>query len=318
MEKQKRKPLSRTQKRNIFFALMVLYPLLVFVLFYVVVNFNTIILSFTEYSSIPGEIGYIRSFSGLKNFRVVFEMLKFENNYMMVVNSVKLFVYKLLIGLPISFIFAYYIYKKYRMYKFFRVICFLPNIIPNLIMVYLFKFLVNQGIIALFNAQRGLLQNPTTEFGTILFFNLWLGFATQTLVFASAMSGIDRSIIEAAQMDGATPIQELWHIILPSIFKTFETYVLVGIAMMFVDQMSLMTFYDKFDIPGNMRTVGYYLYVQSYQSDFVPSTIWENNHAYGKLPYSQISAFSLLISLVIIPITLIVRKLFNKYGPSED
>lgn len=317
MEQTKRKPMSRKSKRNLFFGAMVLYPLLVFVLFYVIVNFNTIILAFTEYTTTPGVIGYNRIFAGLKNFRVVFEMLKFENNYVMILNSLKLFFYKLVIGLPISFIFAYYIYKKYALSKFFRVICFLPNIIPNLIMVYLFRFLVNEGIVAIFNAERGLLQNPTTEWGTILFFNLWLGFATQTLVFASSMSAIDYSIIESAEIDGATPIQELWHIILPGVFGTFETYVLVAIATMFVDQMSLITFYDKFDIPGNMRTVGYYLYVQAYQSDFVPSTSWENNHIHGKLSYSQISSFSLMVSLVVIPITLIVRKLFKKYGPSE-
>ena len=316
--KAERKPLSRKQKRNLFFTAMVIYPLLIFVLFYVVVNFNTIILAFTEYNTIPNQIGYTRSFAGFKNFKVVYDMLMYENNYQMIINTFILFFFKLIIGLPVSFIFAYYIYKKFALSKFYRVICFLPNIIPNLIMVYLFRFLVNQGFVALFSAERGLLQNPTTEFGTILFFNLWLGFATQTLVFASAMSGIDYSIIEAAQIDGASPVQELWHVILPGIFKTFETYVLVGIATMFVDQMSLMTFYDKFDIPGSMRTVGYFLYVQSYESDFVPNTSWETNHNYGKISYSQISAYSLIISLFVIPVTLIARKLFKKYGPSEE
>lgn len=311
-------PMSRTKKRNIFFAVMVAYPLLVFVLFYVIVNFNTITLALTEYKGIEGSIGYTKEFAGIKNFKIVIDMLKYENNYVMIINSLKLFFFKLVIGLPVSFVFAYYIYKKFALSKFYRVICFLPNVIPNLIMVYLFRFLVNQGFIAIFNAEKGLLQNTSTEWWTILFFNLWLGFATQTLVFSSAMSGIETSIIESAELDGATSMQELWYIILPSIFKTFETYVLVAIATIFVDQMSLMTFYDKFSIPGNMRTVGYYLYVQAYTSDFVPSTAWETNHDYGKLSYGQLSSFGLMISLVIIPITMIVRKLFNRFGPSED
>lgn len=297
---------------------MVIYPLLVFLVFYCIVNFNTIVLAFTEYQTVPGKIGYTTSFAGFKNFRIVFEMLRYEDNFKMVTNSIILFAFKLVIGLPVSFIFAYYIYKKYAMSKFFRVICFLPNIIPNLIMVYLFRFLVNQGVIALFNVDKGLLQNTSTEFATILFFNLWLGFATQTLVFTSAINGIDYSIIESCELDGATPFQELLHVILPSVFKTFETYVLVAIATIFVDQMSLMTFYDKFSIPGSMRTVGYYLYVQAYNSDFVPETLWETNHDVGKLSYSQLSSFSLIISLIIIPITLLVRKLFKEYGPRED
>lgn len=314
----KKQPLSRKTKRNIFFGAMVAYPLLVFLVFYCIVNFNSIILAFSEYNTVPNQIGYVKSFAGLKNFRIVLEMLSYEDNMQMVYNSLILFFFKLIIGLPVSFIFAYYIYKKYAFSKFFRVICFLPNIIPNLIMVYLFRFLVNQGIIAIFSVEKGLLQNTATEFGTILFFNLWLGFATQTLVFASAINGIDYSIIESAELDGASPFQELIHVILPSVFKTFETYVLVAIAAIFVDQMSLMTFYDKFSIPGNMRTIGYYLYVQAYTSDFVPTTLWETNHDFGKLSYSQLSAFSILISLIIIPITLIARKLFHKYGPREE
>ena len=84
--KAERKPLSRKQKRNLFFTAMVIYPLLIFVLFYVVVNFNTIILAFTEYNTIPNQIGYTRSFAGFKNFKVVYDMLMYENNYQMIIN----------------------------------------------------------------------------------------------------------------------------------------------------------------------------------------------------------------------------------------
>ena len=216
-----------------------------------------------------------------------------------------------------SIIFSYYVYKKMFGSRFFRVVLFLPNIISNLIMVYLFRYLVNNAFVTVFGLKLGLLDSPNTNFATILFFNLWLGFAGQTLMFTSAMSSIDESIVEAAQVDGITPVKELIYITIPMIFYTFTTFVILSIAEIFVDQMSLMTFYDKFSILPYLKTVGYYLFQQAYESEIIPTTHWLNNPDHGKLSYSELAAFGVMISAVIIPISFGTRKLLDAVGPTE-
>lgn len=298
---------------------MIIVPVLLFILFWGTINFNTILLSFKKYEPLEGNaIGYKTTFAGFDNFAMVIKMLSYGENWKMITNSLILWAFKLFVGLPMSIIFSYYVYKKMVGSSFFRVVLFLPNIISNLIMVYLFRYLVNNAFVTVFQLEYGLLDSPETNFATILFFNLWLGFAGQTLMFTSAMSSIDESTVEAAQVDGITPVKELFYITLPMIFPTFTTFVVLSIAEIFVDQMSLMTFYDKFSILPYLRTVGYYLFQQAYESEVIPNTHFLANPDRGKLAYSELAAFGLMISAIIIPTSFTVRRLLNKVSPNDN
>ena len=245
-------------------------------------------------------------------------MLSTGDNWYMLKNSVVLWFFKLTVGLSVSIIFSYYVYKKMLGAGFFRVILFLPNIVSNLIMVYLYKYLVMnfikpdsiQGVGNIFDM-------PQTAFPPILFFNLWLGFAGQTLLITSAMSSINESIEEAAQVDGVNSISELFYITLPMIMPTLTTFIVLSIAELFVDQMSLLTFYDKFGVDAKLQTVGFYLYNLAYNSKVVPDQSWSPVTNDGDLSYSELSAFGVMISAVIIPISFGVRKLLNKLDPNE-
>lgn len=312
-----KKTLKRNTKRNLFFGVMIIVPLIIFIIFYGTINVNSLMLAFRKYEAVEGQVGYKISFAGFENFAIVFKMLSYGENWKMVTNSLILWAFKLCVGLPMSIIFSYYVYKKMFGSRFFRVVLFLPNIISNLIMVYLFRYLVNNAFVTVFGLKLGLLDSPNTNFATILFFNLWLGFAGQTLMFTSAMSSIDESIVEAAQVDGITPVKELVYITIPMIFYTFTTFVILSIAEIFVDQMSLMTFYDKFSILPYLKTVGYYLFQQAYESEIIPTTHWLTNPDRGKLSYSELAAFGVMISAVIIPISFGTRKLLDAVGPTE-
>ncbi len=307
-----KKILTRTQKRNLFFGVMITVPLILFFIFYILVNFNTIILAFKKYEP-DDSMGYNVSFAGFDNFASVFKLLSTDEGWMMIKNSIILWACKLCIGVPFSILFSYYVYKKRLASGFFRVILFLPNVISNVIMVSMFRYFVDKALPAMFPAvleQNFVLKNLETAFPAVLFFNIWLGFAEQTLLYTSAMSSINESIVESAQLDGASSMQELWYITIPMIYSTFVTFVIVGLALMFTDQMSLVAFYNQFSAPPEMRTVGFYLFWQTYESGGYLSG--------DKLSYSELSAFGLLISAVIIPISIGVKKLLEKIGPSAE
>lgn len=318
-----KKVMTREQKRSIFFGCMIAIPVILFVIFYAVVNVDVILMAFKQYELIEnnGVYFYKEKFVLWDNFKVVFEMLNFtvegaaSSNWQMVTNSLKLWAFKLCLGLPVSIIFSYYVYKKCYASGFFRVILFLPNVISNIIMVYTFRFVVDRALVVSLGFDQGLTKDPTTAFGTVLFFNLWLGFAAQTLMFTSAMSGIDESIVEAAEMDGVSAMGELWYITLPMIYSTCTTFVVIGIAEIFTDQMSLMTFYDKFEALPEVRNVGFFLYQQAYLSELIPGTQWSPTTPNGKLSHPQLSAFGVIISAIIIPLSFLVRRVMEKVGP---
>jgi ABC-type sugar transport system permease subunit len=297
---------------------MVTVPILLFIVFYGIINVNTLLLAFKKYEYADGNgLGYKVSFAGLENFAVVIKMLAYNGNWQMIINSVTLWAFRLVVGLSVSVIFSYYVYKRVIGSGFFRVILFLPNVISNLIMVYLFKFLVNNAMTKVFGIQ-GLLVNPNTQFATVMFFNLWLGFAGQTLMLTSSMASINESIVESAQIDGVTSLKELFYITIPMIFPTLSTLMVISLAEMFVDQMSLVTFYDIYSIPPKIRTIGYYLYVQALESDVITDKPWLTNPDHGELSYPQLSAFGVMVSAVIIPLSFGARRLLAAISPSED
>ena len=131
------------------------------------------------------------------------------------------------------------------------------------------------------------------------------------------MSSINESIEEAAQVDGVNSISELFYVTLPMIMPTLTTFIVLSIAELFVDQMSLLTFYDQFGADIKLQTVGFYLFNLAYNSEVAPTSPRNPATNKGKLSYSELSAFGVMISAIIIPISFGVRKLLNKLDPNE-
>lgn len=312
-----KKVLGRTAKRKIFYALAIALPLLQFAVFYLYANFNVIIMAFKSYTYKTVGVGYDVSFAGIENFKTIFRMLGTDVNYKMIINSVLLMFLRLVLGTTISLLFSYYVYKKSYGSGFFKVILFLPNIISGLVMVLLFRYIAEDVYKAVFKVELGLLSNINTRLVTVIVYNLFLGFAAQILMYSSAMSGIDESIVESSKIDGATPVKEFFHITIPSIYPTIVSFIIMGIATCFTDQMALFTFY-YYNADPSIQTVGYYLYIQSLDSDIIPKSPWNPLIRNSRISYSQISAFGFMIAVVMIPFTFLVKHLMEKWGPSVE
>lgn len=307
---QKKRTYSRTTKRLVFYVLIMALPVLQFCIFYIYVNFNSFALAFQTYTST--DAGRVSSFAGFDNFKVAFEQLKTSG--FMFKNSLLLYACNLLIGTSLALFFSFYLAKKYPASGLFKVILFMPQIISSVVLGILFKFIANDAYSAIvgqltgLTEVKGLLDNDATAFGTLLFYNVWVSFGTNVLMYTGAMSGINESVVESAQLDGANVMQEFFHITIPMIFPTLTTFIVVGLAGIFTNQMNLYTFFKN--NAGQMSTMGYFLYVQAQGSDVIATR--------GYLDYPQLSALGLILTLIVLPLTLGTRKLLEKYGPSTD
>ena len=292
-------------KRNrlLFYVIFMIFPVLHFLAFYVYVNFNNILLAFQTFTETTR--GYVGKFAGFENFKIVIQTLS-GGRSKMIVNSLLLFAVNMLVVTPLAVIFSYYIYKKFPCSGFFKLMLFLPRVVSSVVLVLLFQYIVEDVYVELFKADYGLLT--TNGFMVVMIYNVWVGFGVNIMMYSGSMSGINESIPEAAQLDGANIVQEFFYITIPMIFPTITTFLVVGIATLFTDQMGLYTFFGE---NANFETVGYFLLIQSKYSDLVspyPDT----------LSYSQISAFGLMITAIILPLTLTIRHVFEKYGPSAN
>lgn len=308
-----KKILTRSKKRLIFYILMVVFPVLQFAIFYIYTNFNVILMAFQKYSVAADGLGYDMKYVFLDNFSSVFAILKKENGGEMVGTSVLMYAISIFISTPLALFFSYYLYKKFALSGFFKTILFMPQVLSSVVLVILFEYMVTDVYVSLTGAEFGLLDVVDTKLITILFFNVWISFGANVLIYTGSMSGISESIVESAKLDGASGLREFIYITMPMIFPTFATFFVAGIAGIFTNQMHLYTFYEN---NSSIRTVGYYLYVQTLNSGLVSNTHVSQNIVWMSFP--EISAFGLMIMIVVFPLTIIVRKLFNKYGPSVE
>ena len=311
---QNRKGYTRRQRRIVFYTLMFALPILQFLLFYLYVNFNSIVMAFQDKVEIE-PIGYATSFTWnhLKN---AFQFFGEEECWKMLGNSFGLLFGQLFIVTPLALLFSYYIAKGKPGSSLFRIMLYLPQVLSVVVLGVLYQEIMNKVYPFIMETAFGkkdvaslMTQSSTynAQFWGAYIFTLWFSFGANVLIYTGAMSGIDQSIVESAHLDGVTSIQEFYYIYVPMIFSTLTTFIVTGLAGIFNNQMSLHTFFgnDK----SKVKVFGYYFY----------GTAAMNIENAGPAQIlHELAALGLIATLIIIPITLIVRKLLNKYGPRVD
>lgn len=291
------------------YALLMAFPVLHFCVFYVYVNANSIAMAFQNVDPVTGEITLT-----FANFADQFKFLTTGPALNMLRVSLLGYVIHLVVGLTTGLMFAYYVYKKRTMSSMFRVLMFLPSIIPAIVLVTIYRYFADnafQEIIAgLFNLKetpQGLFSNNETRLAVIIFYDIFVSFGTSVLVYTNKMDSIEPSLIEAAKIDGATQFQEFWHIVLPMTFSTISVFLVTGVASIFMNQMFLFSFYG-WAPPADLDTFGYYFFRKTSEA-----TTYNDKQALCSL-----SALGLIFSAIAIPLTFGVRYLLHRYGPKED
>ncbi len=186
---------------------------------------------------------------------------------------------------------------------------FAPSVISSLVLVTVFRFFADSFIPALFNSlfdakMMGLFSDNSTIIPTLLVYSLWIGLGSPIMMYVGAMGNISESVIEAAQIDGVTPLKEFAYIVLPQIFPTITVFVSTGIAGIFSNQLNLFSFFAGQASYENY-TIGYLLYLKVYKST-------------GYIDYPYAAALGLIVTVITAILLVAVRTLLKRLNPMED
>lgn len=285
----------------LFYCLVLLIPLTQIAIFYFGVNFQSILMSFQTYSTVNDTF----TWNPQVNINQFINEVKSLNFWIMMRDSLFVWLCTQLAGTILALFFSYYIYKKRTLAKFFKFVLFLPSIIPALLLVFIFRFFLNSAIPAFFIKDgvlpAGLLTNSKTYFWIITAFTVWISFGAQVLVYSGAMDQIPDEILEAGKLDGTNSFTEFTQIIIPYIIPTVSTFVIVGVATIFTNQNNLYSFYGD-NLIGTDKTIGYYLYYLVSSSGV------------GMSKYCYASFLGLISTCVAVPLTFLVRRLLERVG----
>ncbi len=287
--------------KTIFLITAMVLPLIQFFIMYVMVNFNSILLSFKTYN---GDGTFV--FNGFNNFvQVVQDFMHESSMQWLISNSLTMYLVTSPLMLFACMFLAYTIWKKVLFSKFFSVILFLPSILPSLVFVILGNFVFKNLVPAITGVpQHGEMLNAPQGFTTLLWYQFFVSFGPNTIYFLGSMSNISPSVVEAGKLDGANTLREFIHIVLPSIFPTLTSLVVVGFISIFNNQGYILAFYGV-QAPHTVRTIGYEIYIRV-------------KNSVNYYDYPTTAAMGMLFTVIAIPTVLLIRHLMEKFGPSED
>jgi raffinose/stachyose/melibiose transport system permease protein len=184
--------------------------------------------------------GSPKNWIGFDNYRFVFDShafgLAFRNNILIIAVS-------LLVQLPLALSLALILAEKFRGAVALRMLFFMPYILAEIATGLIFSFVYDgdYGLLAaiyrLFGAQGPhLLANPETSMLAILIVIVWKYFGFHMMLFIAALQGMDRNLVEAARIDGATRWQNLRYIVIPLLYPTIRLsafFAIVGSLQLF-------------------------------------------------------------------------------------
>lgn len=165
-------------------------------------------------------------------------------------NSFEFAILSIVIGFFIPVLTAILVNEMRIARGFFRIVYFLPTVIPPLISLLVWRLiytarpggLLNQFIIALGGDRQGWLQEEMLVKPSVLVIMTWGGFGATMLIYLATLQDLPNELYEAAEIDGASPWQRILHITLPYLRPTMLVLLIVqvlGIVQIFIEPLVL-------------------------------------------------------------------------------
>ncbi len=217
-------PLSQSSrasrfKKSLPLTIMAL-PAFLYIFIFNYIPLYGLVLPFKDYKPRLGFLG--SKWIGFKNFEF---LLNNEQLIHAVKNTLMYNVVFIILGTAISVFVALMLYEMSRTsVKIYQTAIFVPHYISWVIAAYVFMVFLDMDY--------GILNKIITSLGgdAVLWYNnpkywpviltiahIWKGFGYSAVIYYSALMGLDESLFEAAELDGAGKLKQMWYISLPGI-----------------------------------------------------------------------------------------------------
>jgi putative aldouronate transport system permease protein len=277
------------------------------ILFFIIIQYKPMygaIIAFKDYTP---ALGIEKSeWVGLANFTRFINSVYFGRLFK---NTILLSVYSLIFGFPAPIILALLL-NELRNQKFkslAQTVTYLPHFISLIVVTGMITdFSLTSGlfndIIEFFGGQRlSLLQEPGLYRTIYVASGIWQEVGWGSIIYLSALSGVDSQLYEAAQIDGAGKWKQLIHVTLPAIAPTI-------IIMLILKMGTLMNMgYEKTILLYNPSTYD--------TADIISSYIYRVGLLEQDWSYS--TAIGLFNSLINFGLLLVTNKMSKKFSETS-
>lgn len=233
---KKKKSIGKLFKEN-FELLLLALPAIIFFFIFCYLPMGGLVLAFKNYQYNSGIWG--SPWAGFKNFEFFFTS---GDLVRLIRNTVGYSVLFIIVGVVVNVGVALLLYEiTKRIYiKIFQTVMILPHFISWVIVsfiTYIFlhpEYGVLNNLLTAMNLTPVSWYSDTTWWPLILtVVNIWKGVGMGCLIYYAALMGVDKSLFEAAEIDGASKWQKIWNISIPAILPVITINIILSIGGIF-------------------------------------------------------------------------------------
>jgi sn-glycerol 3-phosphate transport system permease protein len=192
---------------------------------------------------IEDPFGLSSQFVGLSNFAELFSNSDYVDSFKITA------LFSILVavaGLSISLLLAVMADRVVKAAAFYKTLLIWPYAVATAVsgVLWLFMFSPSVGVLAIYLSNLGLSWNPRLNSNDAMFLvviaSVWKQISYNFLFFLAGLQSIPRSLIEAASIDGATPLRRFWTIVFPLLSPTTFFLLVVNVIYAFFDTFAII------------------------------------------------------------------------------
>ncbi|MEY9963506.1 multiple sugar transport system permease protein [Streptacidiphilus sp. MAP12-16] len=278
----RRAPLGRRLRRNATAYLFLAGAILCFATFSWYPMIREVIMSF-QYTNFAGDTRWV----GLHNYQRVLH----DPDFWAAWRTTGLFtLFALLLGYAVPFLLAVVMNELRHARSYFRLLVYLPVMMPPVAAAFLWKWFYTPDDSGLFNAVLHALGLPSVQWLQsshalavlcLVLFSTWINMGGTVLVYLASLQSIPGELYEAAELDGAGLLRRVWHVTVP------QTRLILSMMLLLQIVGTMQVFLEPYIITGSANDTTSVVYL-IYQYAF-------NYNSYGSA-----AALGVLLLLVLI------------------
>ncbi|SIR34348.1 putative aldouronate transport system permease protein [Domibacillus enclensis] len=302
-KKERNKVLQYVMQNYLLYLFLLPAVLLTFVFKYV--PMYGAVIAFKDYSPMKGIWG--SDWVGLQHFQSFLTSPNFLDIFM---NTLKLSFYGLVLGFPIPILLALMLnqVRRQRVKKNLQLILYAPNFISVVVITgMLFIFLspngmVNTMITLIMDKPVAFMTEPEYFRSVYILSGIWQAAGWSSIIYVAALANVDPQLHDAATIDGASLLQRIWHIDLPTLKPVMAVlFILAAGGIMAIGFEKAYLMQTDMNIPS---------------SEILPTYVYKVGLQAGDYAYSTaIGLFNSVINLfLLIFVNFVVKRLNEGEG----
>ncbi len=293
--------MTSRQKRKLTEILFLLPTLIAFLMVIIIPFIFGIYYSFTDWQG----TGAASKMVGFENYAAIFQDAGFLHSFLI---TLLFTVLNIITVNVVAFVISLLVTSEIRGRNIYRAGFFVPNLIGGIVLGLVWQFIFSNILPSIGQSlgwtalSKSLLTNKDTVMGTMVTVNTWQYAGYIMLIYVASIQGISKSVMEAAEVDGATYWTRVTRIQIPLMANAFT-------ISLFLTLTNSFKMYDVNVALTNGGPVSMFMNKPVQASELLALNIYQTAFKYNNMALGQAKA---VIFFVVLTIFSIIQVSYNK------